>query len=545
TSPQGNSGQPTNHSDRQGVDPASTDHAERERQARETLDALRPTIGSLGKRVRQAIAHAGEIWEDSAEPVAPSESDVHELADIKARILARRWVERDFLVEPDLPVVMGVTALYETAAWRVELHERGETRRLVESSDPYRGQRPPAAGPVLPLWDYAFPITPDVEAGERRERITGTEALGACIICQGTGHRPCARCEGKGFTTCPTCHGRARITCRKCRGRGRIADPDAERRARADKGYFQVQAERLGVSAAEWLADFSERLRQDYGVPLPPSGQWAPQATASGETIPCPDCSDGTLPCTCNNGKLVCKECQGSGESQCGACAGTGQVIRRREVARRFDTQISGRTLPLDEAAADWFDEQMLSKSQSDPLWEGSAESVSGVAPKGIPAEVWQAARDLVVAAQAHALATADAHQAAQANATGAPGEGERHVIARNIHVIKTPITRVEYVFGGRDYAFVAVGSATAERFWADSFPPRWNRVGRFMQALARDVSGERGSRQHMVDGHHSLRELYDYRARRLHAAREASQEDTSPHSEPIVDSQPRIVDDD
>ena len=113
----------------------------------------------------------------------------------------------------------------------------------------------------------------------------------ACLRCNGTGHQSCHHCEGKGFVQCPVCHGRDSVTCRRCRGRGRIADAQAERRARASKSYLQVHAERLASDAAVRLADLSERLRQEHGVPLPPSSDWLPTAPASGETTPCPDCS--------------------------------------------------------------------------------------------------------------------------------------------------------------------------------------------------------------------------------------------------------------
>jgi len=490
---------------------------ELERQAREAMGVIRETMGDLGDRVRQTLEYTSSLWNDAAEPPEANESDVHELADIKARALARRWVERDFLVEPNLPVGMGVTDFQESAVWRVELRERGETRTLAESSEPYRGARPSAPGPVLPVWDYDFPITPDLEAGERRERLANTESLGACVSCNGAGNRVCISCEGKGFTQCPTCHGKGRNVCRRCRGRGRIADPAAERRARADKGYVQVQAERLGVNAAEWLADLSERLRQDYGVPLPPSGQWAPQAPASGETIPCPDCMDGYTPCTCNNGKLVCAVCHGSARSECPACAGTGQVIRRREVLRRFDTRIGARNLPLDDGAAEWVTEPMLRKNVGEIIWQGAADAMGEQAPRGTPGAVWAAARELVRASQrdARSVAQPGAPQESANTTAGSAGAGERHVIARQVVLSRTPVTRVDYLFADRPYTFVAVGTTGAERFWSDSFPPRWSRLGRFVQALARDVSGDRAPRQIEGEGHRSLRDLRDLRAQR------------------------------
>ena len=322
---------------------------ELERQARETIRLFRDSMGDLGERVRQVIDRASELWEASS-GIDPDSTGIRNLApanELRARELARRWVARDFLVDPELPNGMRTRALYETAVWRVELSERGETRALGESSAPWTGTPPPPPSPVLPVWDYSFPATPEITSGERSERLAGTEMAGACLVCNGTGHRDCADCQGKGFIRCPECRGRARVTCRRCRGRGRIADAAAERKARASKSYFQVRAERLATDAAGKLADFSERLRQDYGVPLPPSAQWAPTAPASGETIPCPDCVDGTVACSCKTGKLVCATCKGSGYAACAACDGSARVIRYREVVRRFDTRTISRDMPI------------------------------------------------------------------------------------------------------------------------------------------------------------------------------------------------------
>ncbi len=512
---------------------------ELERQAREAMDTIRETMGDLGERVRQTLEYTSTLWNDVADVPEANESDVHELADIKARALARRWVARDFLVEPDLPIGMGVTDFQESAVWRVELRERGETRTLSESSDPYRGARPPAPGPVLPVWDYDFPDTPDIEAGERRERLAGTESLGACLTCNGAGNRVCVACEGKGFTQCPICHGKGRNVCRRCRGRGRIADPAAERRARADKSYVQVQAERLGVNAAEWLADLSERLRQDYGVPLPPSGQWAPQAPASGETIPCPDCMGGYTPCTCNNGKVPCAVCHGSARSECPACAGTGQVIRRREVVRRFDTRIGVRNLPLDDGVAAWLTEPMLRKSAGEVVWQGAAGAMGEQEPRGVPTSVWTAARDLVSASQRNPSTLAGAASGFTDASAGQPGAGERRVISREVVLSRTPVTKVDYLFANRPYTFVAVGTTGSERFWSQTFPPRWSRLGRFVQALARDVSGERGPRQIEGEGHRSLRDLRGLRAeRQAHTTPTTDETDTLPRLR-IVEDRP------
>lgn len=464
-----------------GEDLWSDSADELENQAREMVRVIRENAGELGERVQQAITHARELWEESAGLDKPIFDDPHP-DEPRARALMKRWVKRDFLVDPDLPTSMSVIALRDSEIWRVELRERGETRSLVETTDPYTGERPAMAGPILPVWDYAFPTVPDIEAGERRERLAGADLLGTCERCHGSGKRACSHCAGKGFVTCPDCRGRGRKTCPRCRGRGRIADAAAERRARAAKSYFQVHAERLTQNAVERLADLSERLRQDYGAPLPPSAQWAPTAPASGETIPCPDCMGGTIACSCNNGKLACSVCHGAEVEACPACQGTGKVIRHQEIARRFDTRIRSRLAPPgDPSEIAWITEDMLRRVTGETVWEGPTSDLEGPAPEGAPPHVWQAALE---------LKRADEEESARDQAEpGAPGA--RRTLWRRATLMRAPITRLEYAYAGRAYEVIAVGRSGDERFWAESFPPRWHRVTRFFQAIARDLNGD------------------------------------------------------
>lgn len=482
---------------------------ELERQARETIRLFRESMGDLGTRVRQVMDRASELW-DASSGIDPDSTGIRNLApanELRARELARRWVARDFLVDPELPEGMRTRALYETAVWKVELSERGETRAMGEGSSQWTGTQPPPPSPVLPVWEYDFLATPEITSGERHERLVGSEMAGACLVCNGTGHRDCSDCDGKGFTRCPDCKGRARVTCRRCRGRGRIADAAAERKARSSKGYFQVQAERLATDAAGKLADFSERLRQDYGVPLPPSGQWAPTAPASGETIPCPDCVDGTIACSCKTGKRVCATCKGSGYSACPACDGSARVIRFREVVRRFDTRTITRTVaPTEAEEAGWLSNVMLKRAVAETVWEGALDDVSGEAPLGVPPGVWTVARALV----------SGENSDGQAQAPAESDDLDRHVIARRLRLTCIPMTHVEYTFDGRDFDFTAVGPGGSERFWAESFPARWTRVGRFFKAVMRDLNGERGpsdERRRLPGG--APRPLDEYRAAR------------------------------
>lgn len=456
-----------------------------ETQAREMVRMIRENAGELGERVQQAIAHTRELWEESATIGGPIPDELHP-DEPRARGLARRWVKRDVLVDPDLPAAMSIISLHDTSVWRVEVRERGESRALVESTDPYTGDKPGVAGPTLPVWDYSFPTVPDIESGERRERLDDGDMLGVCERCHGAGKRSCAHCAGKGFVNCADCRGRGRKTCPTCHGRGRIADANAERRARASKSYFQVHAERMAQNAVERLADLSERLRQDYGAPLPPSAQWAPTAPASGETLPCPTCVNGTIACTCNEGKRVCPVCHGTELEPCPTCRGAGKVIRHQEIARRFDTRIRTRVAPPDVPTGDdWVREEMLRRVPSETVWEGSVSDLNGVAPESAPSYVWTAAQDL-----ARTSETTDGQESAAS-------QGERRALWRRVSLTRTPLTRLEYAYAGRAYVVVAAGVSGGERFWSESFPPRWSRVTRFFQAVVRDINGETNQRKH------------------------------------------------
>src|SRR5258708_22023263 len=121
-----------------GDDPRAVQAAERERQARETLRLVRENVGDLGARVRKALDHATALWEE-AQPAAADAPPMPHIPgedDAFARSLARRWVQRDFLVDPDLPRVMTVLGVRRAVVWRVELREPGDTRTLAEGHEP-------------------------------------------------------------------------------------------------------------------------------------------------------------------------------------------------------------------------------------------------------------------------------------------------------------------------------------------------------------------------------------------------------------------------
>lgn len=445
---------------------------ELERQAREAIAEFRARVGDLGDRVRRVVERAGAHWEATAPVPAPG-SGVALGDGERARALARRWADIDFLVDPDLAAGLAVHRLEDASLWRIEVRERGETRMLEERTAPYRGDMPPQEQPILPLWDYSFPLTPEIEAGERHERLPGTGSVLACDACSGTGRRTCRTCEGRGSDVCPRCRGRARLTCPRCRGRGRVS------RTRVGMPHLQASAEQSAAGASERVLDFADRLRQDWHLPVPPAHDWLAPTSSTDDTIPCPDCENGTIACECDNGQRPCATCGGTGAQECPACKGSGRVVHHGEVIRRFDTRLGTHTLPLEDRMASWAPRDVLARGVGEPIWTGSVDDVSqATPPTQVPPAVWSQALTYVSSAFAKP----------STRSTPSASESERRVIARQVSVVRLPLTRLEYEFAERHYVVVAFGTEGSERFWADSFPHRWSRVGRFLRAISRDL---------------------------------------------------------
>jgi hypothetical protein len=493
---------------------------ELERQARETVARIKESLGGFGSRVRVAAKGATERWRD-ASPSAPAASVVNPLAEARARALARRWKSVDFLIDPDLPEGMSVLALQESGLWRIEDRERTETRALTETVEPFRGGSPPAPESARTPWDYSLAPVDEIESGERRERLPDSGIIDACPTCAGALRVTCADCQGSGSTQCDVCHGRASLACKRCRGRGYIAASASERLASA---FLQGELERLSYDAAMRAADLSERLRREYGIPLPPSVHWAPGATAATDAPVCPECDHGRVACVCEDGWLVCETCIGQGSLDCPVCAGSGKVVRYRDVVRRFETSIRGETLPFTGATLlDSISESVVRRAPGEVIWEGAIAETQGNAPEGATEEVWQAARDLM----------------RRTPPLGSQAD-ERRVIWRRIRLSKVPVTRVEYAFAGDNYVFVAIGRAGEERFRAERFPKRWSRVQRFISALTRDQA--RDDPADLAHAPTDITILEDYRTRRRRA--EVREDLTSSTGDEIAEASLRASDD-
>ena len=291
----------------------------------------------------------------------------------------------------------------------------------------------------------------------------------SCTDCNGTGRALCATCAGRGWYVCPECRGRTKKRCSTCRGRGYVADWVHTEK----KPFFKKQAENLASSVNERVADVFEGIRQS-GVPIPNPVDTDP--ANKGKTVPCPDCVNGEVDCSCGNGKRICENCQGAKSTFCANCAGTGKVVRHREIARHFDLRVQTRIIgnsPIPE--------RRLASAGGELAYNAEVNETlhPDAAPEGVPMDVWRATVDLVEVESTNQDATGVRSDSAQS--------GTRPTL-QVLELVRIPYTRVDYRYGDQDYIFYAYDGAGQEKFHADRYPARWDRIERLVRAISNDL---------------------------------------------------------
>lgn len=417
------------------------------------------------QRIKRVVDRAGEYWQQAQTPVAPHQATTDE--EQRIRHLANMWSAENWRVARDLGTYMEVTSWSSDEVWEVTLQTRWETRAMEQMTEPYAGRAPGRPQPLLPVWDYELPAITGLKAPASRTRLVGLEETIACTICNGTGRALCTACTGRGWVVCPDCKGRTKKRCPTCRGRGYIADWAETKK----KPFFKRQAENFGTSMNEKVADVFDGIRQQ-GVPIPNPIDTDP--ANKGKTVPCPDCVNGEVDCTCGNGKRVCEACQGAKSILCANCSGTGKVVRYREIARRFDlsaqTRIVGNS-PIPERRLTMASGELVYSTESqDDLYAEAA-------PERVPMDVWRVAVDL-----------AEAERSSRENSRSDTPQSATRASLQVLELVRIPYTKVDYRYGDQDYTFYVYDEAGQEKFYADRHPARWDRIERLVRAITNDL---------------------------------------------------------
>jgi hypothetical protein len=422
-------------------------------------------------RIKRVVEKAGGYWQQAQTVTTPHQASSDD--EQRIRQLANMWSSENWRIARELGTYMELVSWSSDEVWEVTLQTRWETRAMEMVTEPYKGSPLGKPKPLLPAWDYELPAVTGLKAPTTRTRLDGLDEVVACTSCNGTGRALCTACTGRGWIVCPDCRGRTKKRCTTCRGRGYIADWVQTEK----KPFFKKQAENFTSSVNEKVADVFDGIRQQ-GVPIPNPVDTDP--ANKGKTVPCPDCVNGEVDCTCGNGKRVCETCQGAKSTFCTNCGGTGKVVRHREIARRFELRVQTRVI-----GSSPIPERNLSTAGGELVYNAEVNETlyPEAPPERVPIDVWRAA----VALAEGESASMSADTASGSNASNNPNESSRATL-QVLELVRIPYTKVDYRYGNQDYTFYAYDGAGQEKFHADRYPARWDRIERLVRAISNDL---------------------------------------------------------
>ncbi len=419
-------------------------------------------------RFMRAFNKAGDYWQSTQTTPTPRQSSSVE--EQRIRQLVDTWSNENWRVVRDLGMYMDAVSWSTDEVWELTIETRWETRQMEVVTKPYTGAPDATIGlpqPLLPVWDYTLPPVTGLKAPQTRTRVNGLNEIVSCTACNGTGHVLCSHCNGRGWIVCPDCKGRTKKRCSTCRGRGYVADwtPDGEK-----KPFFKRKADDVASAIGNKVSDVFDGIRQQ-GVPIPNPIDVDP--ATKGTTIPCPDCVDGELDCSCGKGKRVCANCQGAKMSLCSACTGTGKLVRHREIVRSFELQTQTRFLGECPIAS-----SQLLKANGDLVYSAEVnESLHSEAPPDrVPLDIWHSTVEQVQA------------EGRVQEKPGIDPQARPRTSLQVIELVRIPYTKVQYRYAEQNYMLYIYDSEGKEKFYTDRYPSRWDRVERLFKTISADL---------------------------------------------------------
>lgn len=422
--------------------------------------------GEATRRFSRVAERANEYWQQASTVPEPRRSA--NMEEERIRQFANMWSSGNWQIARELGNYMDIVSIHDDEAWEIGLQTRWETRRVETTAEAYTGRPAGPMSPILPIWDYELPAVTGLKAPDTRIRLEGNDETLSCTACNSTGHLLCATCSGRGWIICPDCKGRTKMRCSTCRGRGYVADWADKKK----KPFLQRGTERLADSVNEKISSVFDGIRQQ-GVPLPNPIDTDP--ANKGRTVPCPDCVNGEIECTCGTGKRVCSSCHGSKTELCDNCGGTGKIVRHRDLVRHFELSVQSQIVGNGAIP-----EARFQQATGDLVYNAEITEMlyPEAPPEAVPIDVWRSAVQAV-------------EQASRPESAGlrpVNGQSEARASLQVLELVRIPYTRVDYRYNNQDYVFYIYDVEGKEKFYADRFPARWDRIERLFRSISADL---------------------------------------------------------
>jgi len=174
-------------------------------------------------------------------------------------------------------------------------------------------------------------------------------------------------------------------------------------------------------------------------------------------------------------------------------CGGTGKVVRHYEIVRRFDLREQRQIV-----GSNVIPEQRLAKATGDLVYNAEINEplYADAPPEGVPTEVWHLAVELSNKASEEQKDPGTRPNSIQGTQTRAG--------LQVMELVRIPYTKVAYRYGDQDYTFYTYDVQGEEKFFADRYPARWDRIDRLVRFITADLmTPAQGASQPGTNGDH------------------------------------------
>ena len=142
--------------------------------------------------------------------------------------------------------------------------------------------------------------------------------------------------------------------------------------------------------------------------------------------------------------------------------------------------------------------EQRLAKATGDLVYNAEINEplFADAPPEGVPTEVWHLAVELSNKASEEQKDPGTRPSSSQGAQTRAG--------LQVMELVRIPYTKVAYRYGDQDYTFYTYDVAGEEKFYADRYPARWDRIDRLVRFITTDLmTPVQGASQSSTNGDH------------------------------------------
>jgi hypothetical protein len=147
--------------------------------------------------------------------------------------------------------------------------------------------------------------------------------------------------------------------------------------------------------------------------------------------------------------------------------------VRHREIVRQFDLRSQVRLVgdcPIPQ--------QQVLKASGDVIYSAEVNEMlhPEAPPDSVPMDVWARTVELV-----------RSERQSKDGVGNEPYNSSRATL-QVIELVRIPYTRVQYRYSDQDYLLYIYDSEGKEKFYAERYPARWDRIDRLVKAISADL---------------------------------------------------------